>query len=255
MSNRLFEVPAGQRIYAIGDIHGRLDLLDALLKRIERDRRARPGMEERIVFLGDYIDCGPQSAQVLDRLLGGGEWLLLRGNHEQVMLDVFDGVGDAEQRLRQWLKMGGRETLRSYSMAPALAYGDDLDAIRAAIPAHVPPWHVAGLRAMPLSWRAGDYLFVHAGIRPGAPIERQKPSDLLWIREAFLDDSGDHGVMVVHGHTISRRIEERPNRIGIDTGAYRTGRLTALVVEGSARRYISTRPAFSIWLRDRIRAR
>lgn len=238
---RQYAVSEGLRVYAIGDVHGRLDLLDDLLCHIEADAQQQPAAHTRIILLGDYIDRGPQSAQVLDRVIAGGPgWITLRGNHEQAMLDALDGGGDSSRTLRLWLENGGRETLRSYGMSPSLAYSDDLAAILDAAAALVPEHHLVALRTMPLFHRDGDYLFVHAGIRPGLSLDEQQESDLLWIREAFLDCRSDHGFVVVHGHSISRTVDERPNRIGIDTGAYATGRLTALVLEGADRRYLST---------------
>ncbi len=235
-------VPAGARIYAIGDIHGRLDLFAALVTRIEADRAGFAGAVE-VVLLGDYIDRGPRSADVLDWLAAGlpdwASWTLLRGNHEQAMLDSIDGTG-GQRTLDAWLDYGGRETLRSYGVPTRIALGDDPAAIRGELARRVPAAHVAMLRAMPLSRRIGDYLFVHAGIRPGVPVELQEDRDLMWIRGEFLDCKDDHGCVVVHGHSITREVTERPNRIGIDTGAYATGRLTALVLEGATRRYMAT---------------
>ncbi|MFC3713262.1 metallophosphoesterase family protein [Sphingoaurantiacus capsulatus] len=235
-------VPGGTRIYAVGDIHGRLDLLSALVKRIEADRAGFGGAVE-VVLLGDYIDRGPRSADVLDWLAAGlpdwATWTLLRGNHEQAMLDSIDGTG-GQPRLDAWLEYGGRETLRSYGVSARVALGNDRAPIVAEMHARVPAAHLALMRAMPLSRRIGDYLFVHAGIRPGVPMEQQEDRDLMWIRGEFLDCKDDHGCIVVHGHSITRDVTERPNRIGIDTGAYATGRLTALVLEGDTRRYMAT---------------
>lgn len=237
-------VPEGRRVYAIGDIHGRLDLFDDLLHRIEQDRSGWTGKTE-IVLLGDYIDRGPQSAQLLDRLSSSlpawARWTLLRGNHEQAMLDAVEGGPDAPRILRVWLDNGGRETLRSYGIPTALAYGDNLEAIEAELSVCVPVRHLNFLRRLWLKRRIGDYLFVHAGIRPGIPIDVQEGHDLLWIRDEFLNCGDDHGCMIVHGHSITLEVDERDNRIGIDTGAYATGRLTALVLEGTTRRYLSTR--------------
>ena len=234
-------VPDGLRVYAIGDIHGRLDLFDALVRRIDADRAGWSGRVE-IVLLGDYVDRGPDSAGLLDRLAGPlprwASWTLLKGNHEQAMLDAIDGVGGLKTR-RLWLDHGGREALRSYGVPGTVVLIDDLEAIAAALPV-VPTRHVELLRRLRLTHRVGDYLFVHAGIRPGVPIEAQEDRDLLWIRCEFLDSKDDHGCVVVHGHSITRDVAERDNRIGIDTGAYATGRLTALVLEGATRRYLST---------------
>lgn len=235
-------VPDGLRAYAVGDIHGRLDLFDAIVARIDSDRAGWPG-EVEVVLLGDYVDRGPDSAALLDRLSaplpGWARWTLLRGNHEQAMLDAIEGTG-GDRVLRLWLDNGGREAVRSYGVAAHVAYGDDLDAIAAALRAAVPARHIELLRGLKLTQRIGDYLFVHAGIRPGVPIEAQDERDLLWIRSEFLNCRDDHGCIVVHGHSITVDADERDNRIGIDTGAFATGRLTALVLEGEKRRYLST---------------
>lgn len=233
-------VPAGKRVYAVGDVHGRLDLFDKLLGRIEADRQRWPGDAE-VVLLGDYVDRGPDSAALLERLAGGmpdwTAWTLLRGNHEQAMLDSIDGDRRA---LRAWLEYGGRDTLRSYGAPARIALGNDEAAIVAELHDRVPTSHVDLLRRLELTRRIGDYLFVHAGIRPGIALDAQEPRDLLWIRSEFLDSKDDHGCVVVHGHSITRDVTERANRIGIDTGAYASGRLTALVLDGDRRRYMAT---------------
>lgn len=238
------QVPAGLRVHAIGDIHGRLDLLDDLLDRIAAEHVRRPVPAVEVIFLGDYIDRGPQSSAVLDRLIAGpppwARWTFLRGNHEDAFLRLLTDEEPSARNLDLWLDNGGRETLRSYGLPTALAYGDDLDAILAAMRDVVPKAHVALLRSMPLMRRIGDYLFVHAGIRPGVPLDEQCDRDLMWIRDAFLDCPLDHGPIIVHGHSITPMVVERPNRIGIDTGAFVSGRLTALLLEGDERRYLST---------------
>ncbi|MDO9490535.1 MAG: metallophosphoesterase family protein [Sphingomonadaceae bacterium] len=238
--SRPHHVPERLRVYAVGDIHGRLDLFDRLMKRLEADR-ARWSGEAEVVLLGDYIDRGPDSAAMLDLLAadlpGWASWTLLKGNHEQAMLDSIDGDRRA---LRAWLEHGGREALRSYGAPARIALGNDDEAIVAELHARVPAAHIALLRRLQLTRRIGDYLFVHAGIRPGVPVEAQEERDLLWIRSEFLDCKDDHGCVVVHGHSITRDVSERANRIGIDTGAYASGKLTALVLEGERRRYIAT---------------
>lgn len=232
-------VPIGVRVYAVGDIHGRLDLFEALVERMEVDAANGPGRTE-VVLLGDYIDRGPQSAQLLDRLMGPlpdwASWTPLLGNHEQAMLDAAVD----RHTLRLWLDNGGRETLRSYGTSAILAYSDDIEALAAEHAQRVPARHLGFLAKLPLTHRVGDYLFVHAGIRPGVEIDAQEAHDLLWIRDEFLNCRSDHGCVVVHGHSITPTVVERDNRIGIDTGAYASGRLTALVLEGATRRYLST---------------
>jgi len=231
----------GCRAYVIGDVHGRLDLLERLLAEIERDLAEQPSRKTLLVFLGDLIDRGPHSAQVIERLrtygVPGLRTVFLLGNHEEVLLRIL--AGDAAL-ITQWRWFGGAECLESYGVEPsAIAQLDDqaaLEAVRAAIPKE----HAEFIDSFVDTCGFGDYLFVHAGIRPGVMVEEQVQSDLRWIREPFLLDDTDHGCVVVHVHTISEEIDERQNRIGIDTGAYRTGVLTALVIEGEQRRYLQT---------------
>lgn len=231
----------GARAYAVGDIHGRLDLLETMLGLIEADAASRRRRRTFVVFLGDLIDRGSDSAGVVERLR---KWqpdfarpVFLAGNHEEVMLRVLDGE---EGVLPSWLKFGGAECLESYGIDPqALQRLDETEAI-ARIRAAVPPTHADFLRSFGDTFRFGDYLFVHAGIRPGLPLEQQHVKDLRWIRDAFLGDAKEHGFVVVHGHTISDSVEERANRIGIDTGAYLSGRLTAIAVEDERRWYLAT---------------
>ncbi|MEP7130441.1 MAG: metallophosphoesterase [Sphingomicrobium sp.] len=232
----------GYRAYVVGDIHGRLDLLDRLLGEIERDMAARPQRKTLLVFLGDLIDRGPASAQVIDRLRSymraGVRTIFLLGNHEEVLLRILDGD---TALIPSWLRFGGAECLKSYGADPRqianLDHAHVVEAVREAIPKE----HQAFIRSFVDTCRFGDYLFVHAGIRPGISIDQQLQSDLRWIREPFLFDETDHGCVVVHGHTITPEIEERSNRIGIDTGAYRTGNLTALALEGAERWSLDTR--------------
>lgn len=233
--------PKAHRAYAIGDIHGRLDLLDQLLEQVERDNAARSRAETHLVFLGDLIDRGPSSCQVVERLRTyrprGMSTVFLIGNHEEVLLRLLGG----EKGLwTSWLQFGGAECLRSYGVdVEKVAREEEAGALR-QIATAIPSEHAEFLRSFADTFRFGDYLFVHAGIRPGVELDAQKAIDLRWIRHPFLEDESDHGMTVVHGHTISPAIEERPNRIGIDTGAYRTGVLTALGIEGAERWYINT---------------
>ena len=240
-SSKLPRGPKGQRAYVVGDVHGRLDLLEELLDEIHRDLARRPAAKVLLVFLGDLIDRGPSSAQVVERLRTyrreGVRPIFLLGNHEEVMLRILNGEAE---HVAGWLRFGGAECLKSYGADPsAIAAAADevaLATIRAAVPAN----HVAFLRGFADTCRFGDYLFVHAGIRPGVELDRQRQSDLRWIREPFLVDDTDHGFVVVHGHTISPSVDERLNRIGIDTGAYRTGILSALAIEGQRRWLLDT---------------
>jgi len=234
----------GWRAYGIGDIHGRLDLLDELLAKVHADIDGRKGRKVLLVFVGDLIDRGPSSAQVIERLRTykrtGVRTVFLLGNHEEVLLRILRGEADL---ISKWCSFGGAECLRSYGadadMVARMRDADALLAIRAAIPRE----HVKFLESFDDSCRFGDYLFVHAGIRPGVEFDQQRQSDLRWIRDPFLFDETDHGFVVVHGHTIRSQVEVRPNRIGIDTGAYRTGVLTALAIEGDESWLLDTRPA------------
>ncbi len=234
-----------RRVYAVGDIHGRADQLAQLLGMIRDDceRGPRPSRID-VILLGDYIDRGRDSAAVLELLsdlaLPCINLTLLRGNHEQVLLDL--SVRPHVRQLSQWLTYGGLETLASYGLSSQLLYSNDMDAILVAMQQVVPQAHLDLLAAMPLHCRIGDYFFVHAGVRPKRPIEAQDAHDLLWIREPFLSSSDDFGAVVVHGHSISRAVEDKPNRIGIDTGAYATGILTAVVLEADQRRFLATTP-------------
>ncbi|MEX6723174.1 metallophosphoesterase family protein [Parapedomonas caeni] len=235
--------PEGMRLIAIGDVHGRLDLLQGLVHRLEAEVKAGPTLDTRLILLGDYIDRGPQSADVLDWLCDHQpDWArvhLLRGNHEQALLDILDGTAD-DETISAWLLYGGRDTLASYRLGAPVVYADDPAYIAEAVRKGVPSRHHRLLGDMVLSLRFGDYLFVHAGVRPGVPIDAQSRQDLIWIREPFLSSTEDFGAVVVHGHSITRTVSERPNRIGIDTGAYSSGRLTALVAEATQRRYVTT---------------
>ncbi|MFL6751768.1 MAG: metallophosphoesterase family protein [Sphingomicrobium sp.] len=232
----------GHRAYVIGDIHGRLDLLDELLGKIHDDLARRPSRKTLLVFVGDLIDRGPSSAQVVERLRTyrheGVRPVFLLGNHEEVLLRIVDGDTSL---IASWLRFGGAQCLSSYGVDPEelkrLPESKRVEAVRRAVPAE----HVAFLRSFVDTFRFGDYLFVHAGIRPGVDLHEQRQSDLRWIREPFLLDDTEHGFVVVHGHTISAEVEERPNRIGIDTGAFATGVLTALAIEGTGRWYLDTR--------------
>jgi serine/threonine protein phosphatase 1 len=239
--------PAGARswrAYVIGDVHGRLDLLDDLLSKVGHDLDQQPERKTLLVFLGDLIDRGPNSAQVVERLRvysrPGVRKVLLLGNHEEVLLRILKGE---ESLLGSWLKFGGLECIESYGVdrktIESLNPNGKLIAIQRAVPLE----HVRFLESFVDTCRFGDYLFVHAGIRPGIQIEQQRQTDLRWIREPFLFDETNHGFVVVHGHTIRPEVEALPNRIGIDTGAYRTGVLTALAIEGSRTWVLDTRPA------------
>jgi serine/threonine protein phosphatase 1 len=232
----------GYRAYAVGDIHGRVDLLEHLLAKIHADLQRRPARKTLLVFVGDLIDRGPSSAQVIERLRcyrrDGVRPVFLLGNHEEVMLRALGGDSTV---VESWLQFGGLQCLQSYGVALAKLRGRSAEEVIEIVRAVVPREHIEFLETFADSCRFGDYLFVHAGIRPGIEVDQQSQSDLRWIREPFLFDERDHGFLVVHGHTITDEVEERPNRIGIDTGAYRSGVLTALAIEGTERWLIDTR--------------
>lgn len=230
----------GERIYAIGDIHGRYDLLRELLATISAHARALPPAKTFLVILGDMIDRGEQSADVLKYLInvqeGSDGLIVLMGNHEELMLRAMQREPGM---LRAWMRIGGEATLRSFGLTPPSRDDDPEESARRVAQA-VPPQWVEWLKTLPLVARSGDYFFCHAGIRPGVALNRQSRADLLWIRDEFLEDPEPQGVVVVHGHSIAAEVEMRSNRIGIDTGAYKTGVLTALYLEGTARETLST---------------
>ncbi|WP_149538954.1 metallophosphoesterase family protein [Siccirubricoccus phaeus] len=223
-------LPPGQRVYAIGDVHGCDRRLAALHKRVAADARAYPAPEITLLHLGDYVDRGTDSAAVLERLLGpppvpGAKVVNLLGNHEAMMLAACEPDA-GEEAMGLWLQNGGAATLKSYGARAGAAW------------AEVPEDHLELLRRLPLSHRAGEYLFVHAGVRPEVPLERQDAADLIWIREPFLSYAGALPWVVVHGHTPSRGPAILPHRIGIDTGACFGGDLTCLVLEGEKLRFL-----------------
>lgn len=233
-------VPPGTRLYAIGDIHGRLDLFEALLTRVREDDAARGEAETLVILLGDLIDRGPDSAGVVRRAmapLGWARTLAIKGNHEAAMLDAIDGD---RTMLGVWLDNGGEAALRSWGVPePIIATGTS-EQITAAVHAAVPRAERLWLAAMRQCVHIGDYYFVHAGVRPGVALERQTAQDSQWIRKPFLESRRAHGAMIVHGHSVATEVEQRPNRIGIDTGAYATGRLTALGLEAEKRWLVQT---------------
>ena len=233
--------PKAHRAYAVGDIHGRLDLLDEMLDRIAADNAARKPARTTIVFLGDLIDRGPQSAEVVERLRtyqpGFAKPIFLMGNHEEVLLRIMAGETDI---LPDWLKFGGAECARSYSLDPVDLECREPSAGLRLLRRAIPKEHIKFLSSFADTASFGKYLFVHAGIRPGMPLAQQAAPDLRWIRDPFLGDGSDHGRIVVHGHTISEEVDVRPNRIGLDTGAYWTGVLTAVGLEENERWFLQT---------------
>lgn len=227
-------LPTGMRVFAVGDIHGRLDLLEQLLGVIESDNQSRGPIDSlHLVFLGDLVDRGPDSAGVIERLLSlkasGRSATFLLGNHDEVFLKAT--LGDVKAT-RFLTKIGGKETILSYGITPDEYLASGFEELTKLLQERVPAEHREFLSGFSDSTRIGDYLFVHAGIRPGVPLEEQVPTDLRWIRGDFLSCNTMHDAMVVHGHSISEEPELKTNRIGIDTGAFASGRLTALGLEG-----------------------
>ena len=234
-------LPAGLRIYAIGDIHGRFDLLQALAAEIRRDIGSAPAQTVEI-YLGDYVDRGPQSRDVVEWLIASEpicrRRICLIGNHEEMLLaarsDVF--------AMQNWLLNGGSQTLASYGMeVGSCGSFAALEAAQKALAAAVPPAHFDFLAGLSRRAEQGRYLFVHAGIRPGVALSDQDPQDLVWIREPFLSSRADFGRIVVHGHSPAEEPEQLPNRINVDTGAFLTGILTCAVLEGSEQRFLQVR--------------
>ena len=234
-------LPDGVRAYAVGDVHGRLDLLDALLATVGADDAARRPAETVLIFLGDLVDRGPDSAQVIERLqalaASGRRVRFIAGNHEELLLD---SVAGDEKALRLFARHGGRETALSYGIGAAEYDEMDHGELGRALERTIPVAHRAFLAGFEDMVALGDYLFVHAGVRPDRPLDAQATCDLRWIRDPFLDHRGRLGKRVVHGHTVSAEPEFRPHRIGIDTGAYRTGVLTALGLEGAGQWLLRT---------------
>jgi serine/threonine protein phosphatase 1 len=234
-------VPPGERIYSIGDIHGRLDLLDDLLDSIDADSASRQPAKVSIIFLGDLIDRGPSSAQVVERLLqlakARPETRFLLGNHEEVLLGAFSGN---EKYLRLFTKIGGRETLLSYGVTEEQYRELDYPELFSALKSLIPQTHIDFLSSFEDLIVIGEYAFVHAGVRPNQPLSSQQTSDLRWIRNEFLNHRGVLEKVIVHGHTITEEIEIRSNRIGLDTGAYASGKLSAMGFEADRRWVLNT---------------
>jgi serine/threonine protein phosphatase 1 len=234
-------LPARMRAYAVGDVHGQLHLLDELLARVDADVAAGAPDEVVEVFLGDYVDRGPDSAGVIDRLCAragredGRRRIFLRGNHEIYFAEFLKDPAV----LSDWARNGGVTTIGSYGVNPR-PVPPDPEAIRESLAEKVPQRHRAFLDELEWMVRLGDVLFVHAGIRPGVPLEAQSAQDLVLIRHEFLEHDGPLPVRVVHGHTPVKAPVATPWRVSVDTGAFATGRLTAAVMEGSGVRFLQT---------------
>jgi serine/threonine protein phosphatase 1 len=231
-------VPEGTRIYAIGDVHGRADLLSALFERIDYSLKAYPVRQSVHVLLGDYIDRGPNSREVIDALIARKRqhaMVCLKGNHESYAVQFLSD----SYVLKEWGQVGGTNTLLSYGVKPST--GDDpqrQEDVAKAFRQALPPTHRRFIESLALSFTCGDFFFAHAGVRPGIPLGQQREQDLLWIRKDFLLHEKDFGKIIVHGHTRTESPDVRPNRINIDTGAYVTGRLTCLVLQDDRMAFI-----------------
>lgn len=235
-------VTAGTRLYVVGDIHGRVDLLQRIRDRIVEDAQSASSQRKRLIYLGDYVDRGESSRQVVDLLLDepldGFDTVYLSGNHEEMMLGFLDNAAVGAM----WLNNGGDATLFSYGVRMGNGTSTDQRYIemQRSFRDKVPERHLDFLRGLKLFHVEDDYLFAHAGIQPGTPIDQQVSQDLLWIRDEFLYSKADHGHCVVHGHTIVSQPEFQSNRIGIDTGAYFSNTLTCLVLEETSQRTLQT---------------
>lgn len=239
-------VPPGMTVFAVGDIHGQVSQASRAVRWMleEAGASVAAGGEGVLVFLGDYIDRGEGSREVIDLLSGlptegPVRAVCLAGNHEAILLAFLEDP----ERNRAWLEYGGRETLLSYGVfPPADLTAKALERCRVQLKAAMPPRHLEFLQGLRNSYSCGDYFFVHAGARPGIPLDRQKAEDLLWIREDFLDAPVWHGCCVVHGHTIEDQPVIQPWRIGLDTGAYAGGALTCLVLQDATRKTVAFLP-------------
>ena len=230
-----------QRVYAIGDVHGRLDLLLKLLEMVNEDIAAQANFHNNVVFLGDYIDRGPDPAGVIDHLMSLSipktKCVFLMGNHERYMIDIASGTAPIEA----WFRNGGKTTANSYGIdVGASDIPQDVDQFRQALQENVPDRHWQFLHGLRTSWRLGSVFFAHAGVNPTRPLDQQTEQDLIWIRKKFLHSERDHGALIVHGHTPGPEPEVLRNRINIDTLAYQSGHLTAVVLENGHCRFLTT---------------
>ena len=225
-------IPPGLRVYVVGDVHGSADALRDVFSRIDADKPLWAIRRPVQIFLGDYVDRGPASREVLDLLITRSrtdELLLLKGNHEAMLLEFLDNPS----LLAQWRHNGGLQTLISYGLKPSINPAvDEQKELARELAQRMPPAHRKLIATMPRSFSIGDFFFVHAGVRPGVPFKQQKEEDLLWIREDFLFYERDFEKIVVHGHTPVAEPEVHSNRINLDIGAYATGKLACLVIDG-----------------------
>lgn len=230
-----------ERAYAIGDIHGCLKETEALLQAIKRDSDYRSPCDTHLIFLGDLIDRGPNSKGVIELLIGFpytfASPLFIMGNHEEMMVR---GLTGEPHLLPDWLDYGGYACAQSYGLAKSHLQGQPPQALEYQLRSAIPKEHIDFLSGFLDYVMFGDYVFTHAGIRPGIPLTKQDNRTFRWIREPFLDYNGDHGFVVVHGHTVEKEVTVKANRIGLDTGAYKTGKLSAICIEEDDLSFIST---------------
>ena len=239
--HQMVQLPDDQRVYAIGDVHGRLDLLIKLLEMVNKDIAAHADFQNNVVFLGDYIDRGPDPAGVIDHLIDlsipDTTCVCLMGNHERYMMDIAKGTALIEM----WFRNGGRTTAKSYGIEVGTSdITQDVDQFRDALQENVPDRHWQFLQGLKTSWRIGSVFFAHAGVNPARSLDQQTEQDLIWIREKFLHSERDHGALIVHGHTPGPEPEVLRNRINVDTLAYQSGHLTAAILENSHCRFLTT---------------
>jgi serine/threonine protein phosphatase 1 len=242
VNGKMPKVPEGTLVYAVGDVHGRADLLEKMHAAILKDSLDVPAERKVVVYLGDYVDRGPASKKVVDILLDkplkGFERVHLMGNHEAFLIEFLNDLEAGPG----WFFNGGLTTLSSYGVKigkhDELSY-EVLQRVQSELLAKMPKTHLDFYKTLDFSRTEGDFFFVHAGIRPGVPLDNQTDEDMLWIREEFLGCEDDFGKVIVHGHTITWEPEVKPNRIGIDTGAFASGVLTALVLEGREQDFLT----------------
>ncbi len=231
--------PDGMRLYAIGDVHGRADLLRRMHRLILGELMADPPADFRVIHVGDYVDRGPDSRGVIETIIGHQQqderFLALAGNHDVAFLDFLEDADD----WRQFATFGAVETARSYGVEIGFGSDAEIHAAREALRSAMPQAHLDFLRTLKLRVVFGDFFFCHAGIRPGVELDLQDPQDLIWIRKEFLDYPGLHDKVIVHGHTPVAEVEVMANRVDVDTGAFDSGRLSALVIEGDRKRILT----------------
>lgn len=231
----------GERVYAIGDIHGCYHQMIELIGMIHTDCAARKDKQTYLIFLGDLIDRGPDSRGVIEHLMRFpyefASPLFIKGNHEEMMVR---GLTGEPELLSGWLEHGGYSCAESYGVPRSHLQGQEADAQEHVLRSAIPKSHAMFLKGFLESVQFGDYLFTHAGIRPGVPLDQQSGREMRWIRGPFLEHEGDHGVVVVHGHTVNEDIVVKSNRIGLDTGAYKNGRLSAICIEEDEVSFLST---------------